>query len=300
MRRKNLPLNALRAFKAAARLGRLTVAAEELGVTHGAVSRQVRQLESVLGVDLFGGPRSKPELTPTGQSLAPVLTAALDQIDNAVRAVLAEEEGLLQVACLSTLAMRWLIPRLHRFTQLHPGIDVRLSTDKEHIDPERGRFDLVITVIDGEEVLRARDALLFREQIGVVLVPALMPSAKQLRTSGLSSIPRLATRTRPNAWATWDALVGAPAGHAKIKPAAQFEHYYFTIGAALSGLGACVVPWHLVADEVTGGRLVAPFGFRETGYRYILRGSRPADRKSARFSAWLRDEAAAQIVPAQI
>ena len=78
----------------------------------------------------------------------------------------------------------------------------------------------------------------------------------------------------------------------KIKPAAQFEHYYFTIGAALSGLGACVVPWHLVADEVTGGRLVAPFGFRETGYRYILRSSRPADRKSARFSAWLRDEAA--------
>lgn len=66
MRRKNLPLNALRAFEAAARLGRLTVAAEELGVTHGAVSRQVRQLESVLGVDLFGGPRSKPELTPTG------------------------------------------------------------------------------------------------------------------------------------------------------------------------------------------------------------------------------------------
>ena len=142
MRRKNLPLNALRAFEAAARLGRLTLAAEELGVTHGAVSRQVRQLESVLGVDLFGGPRSKPELTPTGQSLAPVLTAALDQIDNAVRAVLAEEEGLLQVACLSTLAMRWLIPRLHRFTQVHPGIDVRLSTDKEHIDPERGRFDL--------------------------------------------------------------------------------------------------------------------------------------------------------------
>ena len=173
MKRKNIPLNALRAFEAAARLGRLTVAAEELGVTHGAVSRQVRQLETVLGVDLFGGPRSKPELTQAGQSLAPVLTAALDQIDNAVRTVLAEEEGLLQVACLSTLAMRWLIPRLHRFTQAHPGIDVRLSTDKEHIDPERGRFDLVITVVDGEEVLRARDALLFREQIGVVLAPAL-------------------------------------------------------------------------------------------------------------------------------
>src|SRR5947199_10774091 len=84
-----------------------------------------------------------------------------------------------------------------------------------------------LTVIDGEEVLRARDALLFQEQIGLVLVPALMPSAKQLRTSGLSSIPRLATRTRPNAWPTWDALVGASAVETKIKPAAQFEHYYF-------------------------------------------------------------------------
>lgn len=149
--------------------------------------------------------------------------------------------------------MRWLIPRLHRFTQVHPGIDVRLSTDKEHIDPERGRFDLIITVIDGEEVLRARDALLFREQIGVVLVPALMPSAKQLRTSGLSSIPRLATRTRPNAWASWDALVGASAVDAKIKPAPQFEHYYFTIGAALSGLGPCVcrgISWPTKSLEV--------------------------------------------------
>ena len=298
MKRKNLPLNALRAFEAAARLGRLTIAAEELGVTHGAVSRQVGQLESVLGVDLFGGSKNKPELTPAGQSLAPVLTAALDRIDNAVRAILAEEEGLLQVACLSTLAMRWLIPRLHRFTQAHPRIDVRLSTDREHIDPERGRFDLVITVIDGEAALLARDVLLFREQIGVVLAPALMPSAKQLRTGGLSSIPRLATRTRPNAWASWDALVGAAAVDAKIKPGAEFEHYYFTIGAALSGLGACVVPWHLVADEVAGGRLVAPFGFKETGYRYIVRGSRPADGKSARFSSWLRQEAAAQIVPA--
>src|SRR4029077_4590163 len=139
------------------------------------------QLETVLGVDLVGGPRSEPELTQAGQSVGPHLTAALDQIDGAVRTVIAEEEGLLQVACLSTLAMRWLIPRLHRFTQAHPSIDVRLSTDKEHIDPERGRFDLVITVIDGKEALHARDALLFREQIGVVLAPALMPSAKQFR-----------------------------------------------------------------------------------------------------------------------
>src|SRR3954471_2360156 len=100
MRRKNLPLNALRAFEAAARLGRLTIAAEELGVTHGAVSRQVRQLESVLGIELFGGPRSKPELTAAGQSLDALLTAAHDQIGNAVRTVLAEEEGLLQVGCL--------------------------------------------------------------------------------------------------------------------------------------------------------------------------------------------------------
>ena len=134
--------------------------------------------------------------------------------------------------------------------------------------------------------------LLFNEAIGVVLAPALMPSAKQFRADGVTSDPRLATRTRPDACATRDEPQGCQAMTAPAQTVAVFEHYFFAIEAALGGLGACAVPWHLVADAVTAGQLVAPFGFRATSHRYVVRRMQRADRKSADFCHWLQEEAA--------
>jgi LysR family transcriptional regulator, glycine cleavage system transcriptional activator len=291
IRRKSLPLNSLRAFEAAARLGRITAAADELAVTHGAVSRQVSQLEAFLGVDLFEGPRSRPVLTPSGARLLLSLTPALDQIDAVVRTIADDAGGVLDVACLSTFAMRWLIPRLHRFQKWHPAIDVRLSTVAGGIPASRGRCDLEILAIDGTEKLAVGDVLLFVERLGVVVAPSLLAVKKTVQIKDLAGIPRLATRTRMNAWPMWLALVGAGPTPRHSKPAAVFEHYYFTIEAALNGLGVCVAPLHLVSSDVISGRLLAPLGFIESGYRYIVRHRRPENKKAARFCAWLKHEA---------
>jgi LysR family transcriptional regulator, glycine cleavage system transcriptional activator len=292
IRRKALPLNSLRAFEAAARLGRITAAADELAVTHGAVSRQVSQLEAFLGVDLFEGPRSRPVLTPFGASLLLSLTPAFDQIDAVVRTIIDEAGGVLDVACLSTFAMRWLIPRLHRFQHSYPAIDVRLSTDAGLIHASGRRYDLEILAIDRTEKVAAGDVLLFVERLGAVVAPSLVSPKKALKIKDLAGIPCLATRTRMNAWPMWLASVGADPTPKRSKPITEFEHYYFTIEAASNGLGICIAPLHLVSNDVRSSRLLAPFGFVESGYRYIVRHRRPENKKSARFCAWLKREAA--------
>src|SRR3954462_15593788 len=119
-------LNALRAFEAMARTGRVTLAAEELHVTHSAVSRQVKALERTLGVQLFAGPKNRLELTAAGRELLPPLSEAFDQIAAAVRRTRTGAEDL-HVAVNASLSVKWLIPRLPRFQAAHPEIRLNLS-----------------------------------------------------------------------------------------------------------------------------------------------------------------------------
>lgn len=299
--KRHLPsLNALRAFEAAARLGRMSAAADELAVTHGAISRQVRHLEGILGVELFAGSKTKPVLTDAGRTLLPGLSTAFDQMEASVRATVAAEDAILDVSCLSTFLMRWLIPRLHRFNTQNPGIDVRLRAADRAVDLDRERFDVIITVEDkigtaappGQPPPVAASILeLFPERLGPVLAPALARPLSLAAPSDLLALPLLHTKTRTNAWAMWSVAAGL-AEPDRTLPAIQFEHYYYTIEAAVAGLGVCVAPWHLVADEVRDGRLLAPFGFRPSGYRYVVKRRQRRSGKIDRFCAWLVDEAA--------
>ena len=116
-------LNALRAFEAMARTGRATLAAEELNVTHSAVSRQVKTLEEQLGVRLFRGPKHRLELTDEGRRLLPALTAAFDQIASAVGQVRTGGDDLL-IAVNASVSVKWLIPRLARFTAAYPNMNL--------------------------------------------------------------------------------------------------------------------------------------------------------------------------------
>lgn len=291
MKRKNVPLNALRAFEAAARLGRQLNAAEELGVTHGAISRQVRQLEDYLGVPLFQGTRHSPVLTEAGKSLAPALSDAFNEIEAAVRAITETEASVLDVACLSTFAMRWLIPRLHHFYAANPDTDVRLSTKDPKINVPRGRLDLSILVIDSATRPNAEDVVLFSEQLGVVLAPRLIQEKGIAEIADLGQVNQLMTRTRPNAWSNWLEGIGIVPSAGDMGNASEYDHYYFAIEAAASGLGACAVPYHLVLDDLATGRLIAPFGFVETGYRYIARRHRRDNKLAIQFCAWLKNEA---------
>lgn len=288
--KRHLPsLNALRTFEAAGRLGRMTAAAEELCVTHGAISRQIRQLEEELGIALFEGTRQKPVLTAAGESLLQVLTSALDQIETAIRSVVDEETGILDVSCLGTFLIRWLIPRLHRFTVLHPEIEVRMRAADGPVDLDRERYDAIITVDDGSVPEHVRVVQLFPERLGPVVAPALLSALPLSTPLDLFGHTLLGTRTRQNAWPMWCLSVGLEwPGCACL----EFEHYYYTLEAVAGGLGIGVAPWHLVADDIRAGRLVAPFGFHESGYRYVVKRRRQRSRKVDRFCAWLDSEAA--------
>src|SRR5262249_3310870 len=129
-------LTGLQSFEAFARLGGMTAAAAELNVTHGAVSRQVRALEARLGVAMVVGPRHDLRLTEAGQRLATALTSAFDQVAAALPGAGPDQE--LVLSCLGTLAMKWLIPRLPRFLDQHPGLRVRIVESYAPVDFSAG------------------------------------------------------------------------------------------------------------------------------------------------------------------
>ncbi|MDR6671227.1 LysR substrate-binding domain-containing protein [Rhizobium sp. 1399] len=276
-------LNALRAFEAAGRLGLMKLAAEELNVTHSAISRQIQHLEEVLGTPLFEGPKHAPKLTEAGRILIPGLSAAFDQIDATVRLVSDTQDGVLDVSCLGTFLMKWLIPRLHRFRSDHPSIDVRLSTADSPVDFSRESFDVAIRVGTGPWPDDCEVIPLFSERFGPV-------HAGNLPADGGSvmRLPRLSTQTRRSAWVDWTRLSGIKAG---AESGTEFEHFYFMLEAAVGGLGMCIAPWPLVADDIKAGRLIAPFGFTESGQSYVALRRHRRNTKASTFCEWLRKAA---------
>ena len=283
--RKNLPIAALRAFEAAARHGQLTAAAEELAVTHGAISRHISHLEAFIGTPLFEGARNRPKLTAEGRVFGFALTAAFDQIEGALRIIAKGDDSILDVACLSTFAMRWLIPRLHDFTAKYPRYDVRLATDDR---PPRTEIDVQILVVSPDDPIPDNCSLLFQEQLGLIVAPSgAKEDLNSVRTNAVK-LPRLETRTRPRVWQEWSRLASQDGLDAS--PAIRtFDHYHLTIEAALNGLGAAIAPWHLVAGDVASGRLIAPYGFLQSDYRYVVKVGRPGRRKTEHFVEWLKE-----------
>jgi DNA-binding transcriptional LysR family regulator len=290
MKRGTLPLNALRAFEATARLGRMTDAAEALGVTYSAVSRQIRGLEVQLGVALFEGPRNR--LRPSGaalQLLGP-LTAAFDGIEEAVNRVIQDRRSVIDVSCSGTLMMRWLIPRLLGFQRAHPEIEVRLTANDGPVEFRRQRLDAAIRV--GRPPWELPTAItLFEEQVGPVATPALV--AAVAAPADLAALPRLHTRTRRDAWTHWGEAVGLalPGG------GQEYEHFYFMLEAATAGLGVAIAPRVLVRDDLASGRLAAPLGFIDSGLAYVLLLPEDARPEARVFGTWLRDTAAAPSLP---
>ena len=208
------PLTALRAFEAAIRHGRMTRAAEELGVTHGAISRQVRLLEETFGAQLIRRTRSGLLPTEAGAALAERLTRGFREIEAGVTALRDDAAGVLDVSCLGTFTLRWLIPRLGRFATAHPGIEVRLTQSDAPCDFSRSRYDVAIRVTDYDLPAGIHVTTLFAERFGPVLSPALAERLALRSPADLARAPRLWARTRPNAWADWSArsCVALPAG----------------------------------------------------------------------------------------
>jgi len=290
MARRNLPpLNALRAFEAFARQGRMTAAAEELCVTHGAISRQIKLLESAMGQRLVEGPRNRLKLTAPGLRLAESLTQAFDLIEQAAPAPAA---GALHVSCLGTLAMRWLIPRLPRFLEREPRTQVRITESHRPVDFRADDVDLALRVWPNPFAWPAEAEItpFLDHAHGPVLSPELMGSDPP-SPAELARLPRLHTRSYMPAWSEWAAQMGIELGPAAVDR--EFDHTFYMLEAAIAGLGVAISPEIYVAKELAQGRLVAPFGFVQTSVRYAVllprEGARPAAR---RFRDWLAEEGA--------
>ncbi len=255
--RASLPsLNALRAFEAAARLRSISRAATELGVTHGAISRQIKVLEETMGVPLLS--RGARESLPTldGKQLAEGLTAAFGMVYATVERM---KPGPLTLSCSSSITMCWLIPRMPSFYAKHPGIEIKLDMNYDKVDFTRDNISMAIRVSTIEPPKGAVIRPLGPEWIGPLCSPDYLASLSLKSVDDLANAKLLSTNSRPQAWDDWFSIVRArpTAGHSSQ----SFDHFFLMIQAAACGLGVAVVPQILAIDELKSGRLVAPFGF---------------------------------------
>ncbi|MEU6949015.1 LysR substrate-binding domain-containing protein [Streptomyces sp. NPDC046316] len=283
------PLNSLLPFEATVRHASMTRAAEELHVTHGAVSRQIQNLEKTLGVTLFERGTRSLRPTPQARRLAAAVRDALDQVDTAARQVARRErEGPLALSCEPTLLMRWLIPRLPDLASQVPDLTVHLSAGGGPVSFERDPVDVAVRRDDFPVPAEVCRSPLFLERIGPVCSPDL--AARLGDGAGVAGVTILHTSTRPRAWADWQRIT-----RRSVEPAGEqtFEHFYLALQAAVAGVGVAIGPYALVHDDLVRGQLVAPFGLVEDGTGYHLLSPRPPeqDARTAALLAWLRTQA---------
>jgi LysR family glycine cleavage system transcriptional activator len=255
------PLNAVRAFEAAARRGSFKDAAGEFGVTHGAISRQVHLLEVWLGAPaLFQRLSRGVALTPSGDALLAEFGPALDRISASARQHRERRGGpmatVLRVNALATFSLRWLLPRLTLFHEEHPGIEVQLTTANEPVDALPEEFDVVIR--GGPDTFYGFVSLpLLNERRLPVCSPILRERHALAMVVDLEKHTLLHVSTMPRLWRDWL----TEAGYAGLKPKATltFDHFYLSIQAAIDGLGVAMGPTALVGDDLVARRLVTPF-----------------------------------------
>lgn len=286
------PLKALPAFELSAERLSFSAAAQELHLTHGAVSRQIKALEDHLGAPLFRRFNRRIELTPAGVAFLPPVRQALQLLQTSATGVMAQtKQGPLDVSCLATFMMRWLIPRLYGFNAANPKIEVRLSASNAPVDFGTSGVDIAIRLgkPPWPRAVSARSFL--ADRVGPVLAPVLLEGRRVRRPADLVRLGLLHAETRPGAWPQWLALVGAKGVDATR--GSRFEHMYFLLEAAASGLGVAIGSYPLVEQDLKSGRLAAPFGFVPSGSFYCLLQPRNASNpaKVAAFAAWIAGQA---------
>ncbi len=284
-------LIALRSFEAAARHENFSRAAAELHITHGAVSRAVRLLEEDLDVLLFERRNRRVFLTDDGHVLASAVGKGFDVMRQAVDALRfkARQQRRWVLSCEPTLMMRWLLPRWPAFQTTHTGTDIHLAAGGGPVSFTSG-FDLAIRRDDFSWPKSYHAEFLFTEKVGPVCRPDRIN--KLFICTGAGFQPEkdavlLHTLTRPDAWSEWATATGAPAAYAKGQ---TFDHFYFSLQAAVAGLGIAIGSWYQVCDDLENGVLAAPQGFIEDGSHYYLLSPEPFEAGSlqADLLAWLR------------
>lgn len=284
---RRVSLNALRAFEATARLCSFSAAADELAVTHGAVSRQVRMLEETFNVSLLRRTGRGADPTPEGQRLAEGLRRGFDAIQASVDAL---KPGPLKLACSTSIMMYWVLPRLTHFQQKNPDVSLEYHMTSGPLDFSSDKVSVAIrlsTQVPPKDVISTD---ICSEWVGPVCSPEYMRTLKIRSTEDLQRARLIYSNTRKNAWSEWRQSYDPQIAPLKLDEG--FPHFYLLIQAARCGLGIANVPRMLVQDDLNSGTLVAPFGFIEGPHRLtIWVGSQSAERsETKRLVDWLRKE----------
>jgi len=295
------PLNALRAFEAAARHLSFTKAAEELHVTPAAISQQVKVLEDYAGTALFVRLTRALRLTDAGQAVLPSVREGFERLAEAGR-VLRErdDERVLTVSAPPTFGAKWLVPRLERFHREHPEYDLRLDATDRRVDFREENVDVALRYGSGHYPGLVAEWLLSGSVIPVCS-PALLEGPQPLRTPAdlrhhtLLHVQWTAGKESAPSWRMWLRAAGVEDVAAERGP--RFNQEHLVLQAAIDGQGVALVSHATAVDEIAAGRLVQPFPdelHQEAQFCYYLvypRGhlARP---KVAAFRDWVLAEAA--------
>ncbi|NIZ60189.1 transcriptional regulator [Sedimentitalea sp. CY04] len=292
------PLKSLQAFEVAARWLSFSKAAEELFVTPAAVSQQIKQLESYLGVVLFRRMTRAVQLTEEARAVLPLVTEGFDKLAEAVdRLAQNEASGLLTVSCVPTFAVKWLLPRLPHFSSLYPDIDVRLDASLETRDFDRDGIDVGIRLGMGDypglEVTR-----ILGEEVSPACSPKILTGNSPLRTPDDLKHHRLIhvdwgkmTIQIPD-WNMWTKAAGVEG--VKVNYGPRFTIESMAIEAAINGDGIALISHSAIAEELKAGRLIRPFDLTlrtDMGYWLVCPVGRRRQMKVNVFCEWLLAEA---------
>jgi LysR family glycine cleavage system transcriptional activator len=292
MARRLPSLNAIKAFEAAARHESFTRAADELCVTQGAVSQQVRALEAELGLKLFLRERQRLFISEAGRSYLEVVRDALDRLaDGTARLLERQNAGVLTVSTSPNFAAKWLVHRLGSFAEAHPEINLRVGASLHHVDFVREDVDLAIRHGDGAwpglHVTR-----LCSEELFPVCSPRLLAGRSPLREPADLRHHRL-LKQDGGEWVRW--LKAAGVDVADLSSGPQFSQASMAIDAAIDGQGVAIARTALAARDLLAGHLVRPFALAlPAPYAYWIVGPKNTTQlpKIRTFRAWLVSEAA--------
>jgi LysR family transcriptional regulator, glycine cleavage system transcriptional activator len=311
MRKRRLPpLNTLRGFESSARHLSFTKAAEELFLTQGAVSRQVKELELNLNQKLFRRYTRRIELTNEGERFYQVVETVLDDLERATaRFDRKNTRKTLTISALPTIANVWLMPRLHLLANWHPDIEVQILSSIEPADLLAHEADVAIRVgkLPGRRYDKMQPRIdlsmvtkwdnvhadeLFPDRLVPVCAPSLLPGPLA-SIAALAEQPLIHTTTRRNAWVDWLRAHNVRAS-AQLDPKLQFGHFFMAVEAARQGKGIALVPDVLFAEPDAMRGLVSPVAadvLSAGEYYLLIHESRLSDPHIQKFRAWVLSQA---------
>ena len=282
-------LNGLRAFEAAARHLSFTLAAAELNVTQTAISHQIKRLEEELGIRLFIRQNRALALTGEARDYLPGVRAAFNDLRLATdRLLRRDDDKVLTVSTLASLAAKWLLPRLTDFQEAHPGIDVRITTSASFVDFQRDNVDAAIRYGRGQWPGLRADWLM-ADELFPVCSPALVKGDKPLRCPEDLKDHVLLHTNNSDDWRLWLTAAGLSARISR-QPGITFDMTFMTVQAAIDGIGVAMGRTSYVQDDIAKGRLVVPFRIAlpaDAGFYLVSPDSRRDAPKLAAFRQWV-------------